>query len=103
MACVVYANVSPFLGYISIVLESSVRFYLDDEEIQALYVIRDGNGSVLSDLVTEETLSWSDLWFDGSTQFGELDLPVAPAEAGNYTLDIYFNNLFLTTAPFTIQ
>lgn len=99
----VFADTFAVGDLISLVLESTVRFYLDDEEIDALYVIRDGNGNVLSDLVTEETLSWSDLWFDGSTQFGELDLPVAPAEAGNYTLDIYFNNLFLTTASFTIQ
>lgn len=88
---------------ISVVLQSSVRFYLEDEEIDALYVIRNSNGSVISDLVTEETLSWKDLWYDGSTQYGELDLPVAPAEAGSYTLEIYFNHNFLTTASFTIQ
>lgn len=89
--------------FISMVLNGTVGFYIPEEEINALYVIRDNEGNVMSSLVTEETLNWKDLWFEGDYHYGELDLPVAPTEAGSYTVEIYFNNLFLTSAPFTIQ
>ena len=88
---------------ISVVLNGTVGFYIPEEEINALYVIRDKDGNVLSSLVTEETLNWKDLWFEGDYHYGELDLPVAPTEAGSYTVEIYFNALLLTTASFTIQ
>lgn len=88
---------------ISIGLYSSVRFWLNDLDINALYVIRDAEGNVRSDLTTEETLSWKDLWYDGNTCYAELDMAVAPAEAGSYTLEIYFNHYYLTSASFTIQ
>ena len=52
---------------------------------------------------SEETLNWKDLWFDGDPRYGELDLPVAPAEAGSYTIDIYFNGKILTSTGFKIQ
>lgn len=89
--------------FISVVLHGTVGFYIPEEEINALYVIRDSQGNVLSDLVTEETLNWKDLWFDGDPRYGELDLPVAPTEAGSYTVEIYFNGSSLTSATFTIQ
>ena len=89
--------------FISVVLHGTVGFYIPEEEISALYVIRDQEGNVLSHLVTEETLNWKDLWFDGDYHYGELDLPVAPTEAGSYTVEIYFNGLILTTASFKIQ
>ena len=88
---------------ISIGLYTSVKFWLNDLDINALYVIRDAEGNVRSDLTTEEALSWKDLWYDGNTRYAELDMAVAPAEAGNYTLEIYFNHHFLTSASFTIE
>ena len=88
---------------ISIGLYSSVKFWLNDLDIHAMFVIRDQDGNVRSDLITEEDLSWQDLWYDGNTRYGELDLPVVPAEAGKYTLEIYFNHCYLTSTTFTIQ
>lgn len=88
---------------ISVVLHGTVGFYIPEEEISAMYVIRDKDGNVLSNLVTEETLNWKDLWFDGDPRRGELDLPVSPAEAGSYTVEIYFDNFILTTAEFTLS
>ena len=88
---------------ISVVLHGTVGFYIPDAEINALYVIRDKNGLVCEDLVTQEELNWKDLWYDGDPRYGELDLPVVPTAAGNYTVEIYFNNKLLTTASFTIQ
>ena len=88
---------------ISVVLYSSNKFWLNEHEIDALYVIRDSEGNVRSDLITQEELNWRDLWYDGNTRYGELDLPVSPAEAGSYRVDIYFNSCFLASAPFTIQ
>ena len=88
---------------ISIGLFCSSKFWLNDNEITAMYIIRDAEGNVRSDLIVEEELDWVDLWYDGNTRYGELDLPVVPAEAGSYTLDIYFNNCYFTSAPFTIE
>ena len=89
--------------FISVVLHGTVGFYIPEEEINALYVIRDSEGNVLSELITEETLNWKDLWFEGDYHYGELDLPVAPTEAGSYSVEIYFNGLILTTVSFKIQ
>jgi len=88
---------------ISVVLQGTVGFYIPDADINAMYVIRDAEGNVRYDLVTQETLNWKDLWYDGDPRYGELDLPVAPAEAGSYTVEIYFNDFALTSADFTIE
>ena len=88
---------------ISVVLHSDVRFYLNDAEINALYIIRDADGNVCTDVTTKETLSWEALWYDGNPRYGELDLPVAPAASGDYTLEIYFNGDILVTVPFRIR
>lgn len=88
---------------ISVVLHTDVRFYLNDTEIDALYIIRDANGNVCTDVTTQETLSWEALWYDGNPRYGELDLPVAPSASGNYTLEIYFNGDILVSVPFRIR
>jgi hypothetical protein len=88
---------------ISVVLHSSERFYLNDAEIDALYIIRDSNGNVCTDFTTKETISWEALWYDGNPRYGELDLPVAPTASGSYTLEIYFNGDILVTVPFRIR
>ena len=87
---------------ISVVLRASADFYLPHEEINILYVIRDGAGNVLSELIAEETVDWNALWFDGDYHVAELDIPKAPSTSGNYSVSIYFNNAAVTSTTFSI-
>ena len=88
---------------ISIVLEATVKFFVDHEDIQVMYVFRDSNDEPIPALVSEETIDWYDLFYDGKYQLGELNLPKAPTEAGDYTVTVYFNGSPVATNSFTIS
>ena len=88
---------------ISIVLKSSDNFHLPKMNISVLYVIRNGNGQVLSDYISREDVDWKDLWYDGNYHNCELDLPKVPKEPGTYSISIYFNNQAVTSTNFTIS
>ena len=68
---------------LSLVLQASVNFYLEKEDISVMYVFRDGSGNVLPDLVSQETVDWEELWYDGDYHMGELNIPKAPTEPGD--------------------
>ena len=87
---------------ISIVLQADDSFYLPEMDIEVLYVIRNEDGKVLSPYISQETQDWKALWYDDDYHNGELDLPSVPAEAGKYTLSIYFNNCAVASTSFTI-
>lgn len=87
---------------ISIVLKSGDNFHLPEMSISILYVIRNAEGKVLSDHISQETADWKQLWYDGDYHNCELDLPSVPKEAGSYSVSIYFNNKAVTIANFTI-
>lgn len=87
---------------ISVVLKANDNFYLPKMELNALYVIRDGNGNVLSRYVSEDVLDWKELWYAGDYHNGELTLPKVPEEPGDYSVSIYFNGLAVTATNFTI-
>lgn len=87
---------------ISIVLHGTTGFYLEPEEIQILYVIRDAYGNILPDYISQETGDWEDLWYAGDYHYGELDLPKAPDKPGDYSLSLYFNGLAITAIDFTV-
>jgi len=87
---------------ISVVLRASTDFYLPHEEINILYVIRDNSGNVMSEFVSEETVDWNALWFDGDYHVAELDIPKVPSQAGSYSIGIYFNNAAVTSTTFSI-
>ena len=88
---------------ISVVLKASTKFYLPKDEMEILYVIRDGEGNVLSEYVSQAKKNWEDIWYAGDYQIGELDVPSVPKEPGEYSLSIYFNNAAITYTTFTIQ
>ena len=88
---------------LSLVLHSTRSFYLEDEDIHILYVFRDSSGNVLPDLTGEADANWRDIWFSGSYNYGELDLPNAPQTAGEYSLSVYFNGQAVTVLNFTIN
>lgn len=87
---------------ISVVLKANDKFYLPEMEIDVMYVIRDGEGNVLSPYISDETVDWKELWYDDSYQNGELTIPKVPEEPGDYSVSIYFNNLAVTVVSFTI-
>ncbi|MBQ8834878.1 MAG: fibronectin type III domain-containing protein [Oscillospiraceae bacterium] len=88
---------------LSLVLQSSIGFYLHEREMSVLYVFRNGNGSVVPDLVSTDTINWKDLWYDGDYHYGELDIPTAPTEPGKYSLSLYFNNAAVIYITFTVK
>ena len=88
---------------ISVVLQGTANFYVPNEELSILYVIRDNFGNVLPDYVSQAAGDWKDLWYAGDYHYGELDVPIAPDAAGNYSLSIYFNGLAITVLNFTVM
>lgn len=87
---------------ISVLLHCSSRFYIPEDDISIMYVIRDGDGNVDAKLISTAQDEWHDLWVHYDTQYGELDIPTIPTQPGDYTLSIYFNGFFVATAAFSI-
>lgn len=89
---------------ISVVLKADDAFDLPkDVVVPVLYVIRDGNGNVLSKYVSEKNEIWEDLWYSDNYHNCELDIPKVPTEPGNYSVSIYFNYFAMASTNFTIQ
>ena len=88
---------------LSMVLEATVKFYVEHEDIDVMYVYRDANGNPLPNLVSEETIDWYDLFYDGKYQLGELNLPKAPTESGSYSVTVYFNGAPVANNSFSIE
>lgn len=78
------------------VLMAPNSYWPGDSTYNALYVLRDGDGKVLQ-TVTQE-VSWADMWQQRHF-VGDMELP---ANAGSYTLEIYFNGLFVKSCDFTL-
>lgn len=92
---------------ISILLRSGseLRYWVNHQDMNLMYVIRDANGKVLPQFTEQETVDWYDFWWNTSNKnyhYAELDLPQTPTEPGNYTLDLYFDGYAIGTASFTI-
>lgn len=89
---------------ISILIRSPHNFYLDRDSYRLLYVIRDGEGKVLTDLTEQQDVVWYDLWFDKRNyHYCELNIPNVPTEAGSYTVDVYLSGYSLCSLDFTIS
>ena len=88
---------------LSMALEATVKFYVEHEDIDVMYVYRDADGNPLPNLVSEETIDWYDLFYDGKYQLGELNLPKAPTESGSYSVTVYFNGAPVANNSFSIK
>ena len=86
----------------SLVMQSSSTIYTPSNKVKALFVFRNPYGSVMTELVTEQTLVWKDIWMTGDTKVGEIDIPTIPSVPGAYQMDLYFNGGLATTFDITI-
>lgn len=87
----------------SMVMQSTTDVYVPSNKVNGLFVFRDSYGNVITDLVTEVTYTWKDIWFDGDKKIGEINIPRLPSSPGNYVMQLYFNGSFVTEMDITIQ
>jgi len=87
---------------ISMVLKATDNFYLPEMDIEVMYVIRNGDGNVLTRYISRDTIDWKQLWYDDDYHNGELTIPSVPTEPGNYSVSVYFDNLAVTAINFSI-
>lgn len=74
------------------------RKYVPDSDMTAIqYVVRDKDGKIVSNTVKSET--WVSMWL---RFYCELDVPALPTEAGEYTIEIYFDSMFVHKQDFTV-
>ena len=67
------------------------------DPMTVMCVVRDKDGKLLSTSLVDET--WSKMWTE---MHGEIDLPNIPTEAGEYTVEVYFNSTFVHEQSFTV-
>ena len=87
---------------ISVVLQNNYGVYLNDDEINILYVYRDSAGNAAPELIGEQTLSWREIWGRNSAYTARLNVPISPVVEGNYTLDIYFKGKLIPSASLKV-
>jgi hypothetical protein len=73
------------------------EYSVSNDTIATTFVIRDADGKPVT--IDIQSREWVDMWYQG---YCELDLHQMPAKAGEYTVEIYFNNLYLTSQKFTV-
>ena len=76
----------------------NTEYNISYDEVVTLFVIRDKTGKIVS--ANTQTRPWVDMWYRG---YCELDLPALPDSVGDYTVDIYFNGMSVTTESFSIE
>lgn len=87
---------------VSLVIYSPDRPKSSGDKIDVMFVIRDSEGNILSDLTRTVSSTWSKLWLDRS-RYCELDIPAIPGTPGAYTVQIYFNRALLVSKTLNIQ
>ena len=79
---------------VSLVIYSPDKAAKANTETNVMFVFRDREGNVLPELVKTMRASWRDLWNNGD-RYCELDLPIIPDIAGQYTVQIFFDRCLL--------
>ena len=67
-------------------------------QLSTLFLIRAADGTLVH-ATTSKTLDWATMW---DKNYTELDMPLMPETAGDYTVEIYFNQSYVSTIAFTI-
>lgn len=68
------------------------------DNIVAMFVIRNADGVPV--IIDTDTRTWSAMWYK---RYCEINIPEIPTDAGNYTIEVYFNGKYVTTQEFTVQ
>ncbi len=84
--------------HISFALQVSYEASEDDKSVATTYVIRDAEGNPVK--VYNSERNWSGTW---TTARHTGDLPESVTTAGEYTLEVYFNNQFVASTDFTVS
>ena len=86
----------------SLLLHFSMDFYIPHQDTSILYVIRDAEGNVITNLIAHETRDWYDMWWNTDYRYCELNIPAIPKEPGEYSLSLYINHMAITVVQFTV-
>ena len=98
-----YTNTFASGDSISLQMYYMMNFYLYHEDITVMFVIRDENGTVLSDYIAMDNMDWQDdLWNGPNYHYCCLTIPKVPTEPGKYSLGLYFDGQAITSVEFTI-
>lgn len=81
----------------SFVVRMDKEYDTSNDVVENLFVVRDANGIPVS--VTSYSGTWTSMWYKN---YCEMDLPVLPQVPGDYTVEIYFNSMYVTTQAFTV-
>lgn len=79
----------------SMVMETTEDLYLPGSKIQGLFVFRNSFGSILPEMIFEETYTWKTIWDAEDKKTGELDIPQLPDAPGEYVVEFYLNGNFV--------
>ena len=85
---------------ISAVVYINTKVEFNSADVDVLYVVRDGNGNIIPELCHGQTMDWKTMW---TNRYFYPTLPTAPAEAGSYTMELYFNGALALSKVFTIK
>ncbi len=79
------------------ILHATTEFETSQENVRITYLVRNSDGTLLH-VGTANSL-WDNI-FPG--EYGALNIPFMPDDAGEYTITIYFNGKFVTVQTFSI-
>lgn len=82
----------------SFVLKSAKTPGASKDNITAMFVIRNANGTPVS--INSHSRTWSEMW---DWRYCKVEMPYMPNTAGAYTADLYFNGALVHTQSFTVQ
>ena len=85
---------------ISAVVYINTKVKFNSADVDVLYVVRDGNGNIIPELCHGQTMDWKTMW---TNRYFYPTLPTTPAEAGSYTMELYFNGALALSKVFTIN
>lgn len=83
---------------VSILAHLSKTYTVSDQTITTTYVVRGSDNRMVS-LDTQDR-TWRNMWYQ---RYCELDLPQMPTAPDTYTVDIYFNDLYVGSVQFTVS
>lgn len=81
----------------SLLAHMSKTYGVSEDTIVTTFVIRDSENRLIS--AETQSRTWRKMWYQ---RYCELDIPQMPTDLGAYSIDIYFNGMYVTTQHFTI-